>query len=62
MGEAGFDSKFEGPFDVEFMHGEIKTIDVAANIVDAHGHPIYLQSDTGRLYNWMNILSLKKIK
>lgn len=39
----------------------IRIIDVANNIIDAHGHPIYLMDTDGRLYNWQNIISIRKV-
>lgn len=52
--------EIKGFYDVEFISGIKRSINVIANILDAVGHPIYLKCESGRVYNWTNILSIKK--
>ncbi len=53
---------FVGPgiYMVTYTNGNTSSINVTGNIVDANGHPIYLQEDYRTLHNWMNIISIRK--
>lgn len=52
--------QFVGLHEVEFANGETKRIDVRDNIVDSKAHPIFLVAHNGTLYNWMNIISIRR--
>jgi hypothetical protein len=51
---------FEGLYEVEFTNGETREIDVMKQIVDREAHPLWLVCATGKIYNWMNIISVRK--
>lgn len=50
----------KGLFTVEFLNGLIRIIDVKRVIVDTYAHPIHLECESGRLYNYRNIISIRK--
>lgn len=52
---------FEGNHVVYFTNGKVIVVDVEANIMNGDAQPLYLKSVTGELYNWQNIISVKKV-
>jgi hypothetical protein len=53
------DFDFQGLYEVEFTNGETRLVDVQ-QIPDSYGHPVWLICTTGKIYNWMNIISVRK--
>jgi hypothetical protein len=51
---------FEGPHEIEFTNGETREVDILHNVVNPQAMPIYLFGADGKIYNWMNIISLRK--
>ncbi len=49
-----------GVHDVQFINGDLRIIDIKRNIVDTHGFPIYLEDTDRNLFNWQNIISIRK--
>ena len=47
-------------YEVEFTNGETREVDVLQNVVDPYARPIWLICCTGKIYNWMNIISVRK--
>lgn len=52
---------FEGPHELEFTNGETRLVDILHNILGVDARPIYLFASDGKIYNWMNIISLRKM-
>ncbi len=52
--------EIKGVFDVEFTTGETRNIDIKVNITNPNAIPLYLIDSDGRLYNWGNIVSIRK--
>jgi hypothetical protein len=50
-----------GAWNVEFTNGKNVVVNVARNILDPYGHPVYLEAKSGTLYNWQNIISIKRM-
>jgi len=49
-----------GMHEVEFRDGGIRRIRVKQHVIDGNGHPIYIEDVTGRLFNYQNIVSIRK--
>ncbi len=50
----------KGIHDVQFINGDLRIIDIKRNIVDIHGFPLYLEDTDRKLFNWQNIISIRK--
>jgi hypothetical protein len=51
----------QGLFIVELMTGETREIDVNRRIINHDALTLYLEErNTGKLYNWQNVLSIQK--
>ncbi len=53
--------EINGYCEVEFINGENREVNVKRNIVDGYGHFLHLEAVDGRLYNWTNIVSIRKM-
>lgn len=51
----------QGLYEVEFTTGTTEMIDILQNVVGSDGKPIYLICCTGKIFNWMNIISIRKM-
>ncbi len=52
--------EIKGVFDIELTTGEIRSVEIEVNIITSQSIPIYLIDTDGRLYNWGNIVSIRK--
>ncbi len=52
--------ELKGVFEVEFTTGEKRNVEIVVNITNPHAVPLYLIDSDGRLYNWGNIISIRK--
>ena len=56
-----FDDNFTGPHIVEFTNNRELQINIKHNIKNHLAHPLYLEGMSGKLYNWQNIISIRKV-
>lgn len=54
--------KIEGLYLVTFLNDKNKQIDVKANVINGHALPLYLVDVNNVIYNWMTIVSIKKVE
>lgn len=52
--------EIEGYHIVKFTNGDVQAINVKQNIITSQAHPIYLIDVHGEIFNWQNIISVKK--
>lgn len=57
--DALWEHELVGVFEVEFIGGENHTLDVRKTIYSSSGEPLFLQTDTGRVYMWSKIISIE---
>lgn len=51
---------FDGYYELHFVSDQVAMVTLVGATRDSYGHPIYLYDDTGRIYNFGTIISLKK--
>lgn len=51
-----------GIYEVEFMNRRVRIVNLKQLIENTQGFAVYLEVDDGTLYNFSNILSLRKLK
>ena len=51
----------EGFYEIRFLNGDKIFPQIKANIVNSYGHPLYLIDVNGVIFNWMTIISIKKV-
>lgn len=53
--------EISGLYTVGFVGGRVKNVNVEKSIATPTGIPVFLKDVDGRLYNWQNILFIKKV-
>ncbi len=53
--------EINGYYEVEFINGETREVKVERNIVDGRGAILHLEGVDGTIYNWNNIVSIRKM-
>lgn len=51
-----------GLFEVLFIDGETRVLDVRYTFRDAIGEPMYFVVEDGTVYIWERVISIKKVK
>lgn len=52
----------KGLYDVRFVNEKNERINVKENWINSQGIPLYIVDQTGVIYNWMTIISIKKVE
>lgn len=52
---------FEGWHEVEFTNGATRKVNVDRNLRDGNAHSLFLVDVNEVYYNWMNIISIRKV-
>ncbi len=50
----------KGKYTVDFVNGESEVINVERLVVDTNGVPIFLEGTNKWIYNWGNIIAIRK--
>lgn len=53
--------KIQGLYTVWLVDGKQLSVEVVAHVVNPQGIPLYLVDTNDFVYNWMNILYIKKL-
>lgn len=56
-----FDGKPIGLHEVELTNGERRRVDIESYMVNGQAILLYLQDKNGLVYNWFNILTIRKV-
>lgn len=48
-----------GTFEIEFMDGKTRILDIKRTLYDYRGEPMYLVVNTGAVYPWRNVISIR---
>lgn len=55
------DPRFIGTFSIIFVQGfSARVLDIKSVTVDYQGRPIFLEGEDGAMYNWDNIITMKR--
>ena len=53
---------FNGHYEILFTSDQVAMVQLVGATRDSYGHPIYLYDDTGTVYNFGTVISLKKVE
>lgn len=55
-----FPKNLKGAVTILFIGGHLVDVIILDYVQDVRGYPMILEADNGEMYNWTNVISIKK--